>query len=135
MPATRALSVAHCVVLTASFPLVLGVGLIQNYEDVVSNPEKVLENVFNFLDLTFDPSALEFVKSVDQIVSTGELWKANNSNELKLKDKLKDRLTPTEFDHLNKELSGFNLSHCFSYGPYRFWVLESYISRITSPVD
>lgn len=78
------------------------------YEDLVQNPEEVLRDVFAFLNLGFNEDIMNFQSNVEEIISQDESWKANNRSELKLKDKIHDRLTTDEIEYLDNNLSYIN---------------------------
>lgn len=80
------------------------------YEDLVTNPRNVIEMVFKRLNMSFTEAVYNFQNNVNQIVSEGETWKSNNSNELKLKNKLADRLTTSELQFLESKLQGYSPS-------------------------
>jgi hypothetical protein len=69
-----------------------------HYEDIINQPLKVVDAIFSFLGMEYDQNVLNFQDNVSKIVGAEESWKANNSNELKLKDKVNERLTPEEVE-------------------------------------
>lgn len=77
-----------------------------HYETLVKAPQKMIKEAFEFVGLAPE-DVLDFSKNVNDIVAKDESWKANNSNELQLKNKVEERLTKDEFNFLKKELSSF----------------------------
>tara|TARA_B000000565_G_C23782573_1_gene376553 strand:- start:5065 stop:5853 length:789 start_codon:yes stop_codon:yes gene_type:complete len=63
-------------------------GLIVYYEELLSNPEKVLNSIFNFLNVEFDT---DFISDVRQIINTGKNIK-NESIPENLKKKVDSEL-------------------------------------------
>ncbi|CAG5081029.1 sulfotransferase family protein [Parvicella tangerina] len=80
------------------------------YEDLVEQPKQVMTNVFNFLDLSFKDKEFDYRQSASSIISQDETWKANNTKELKLIDKVKERLTIDEVKQVEEALVDYEPS-------------------------
>lgn len=79
-----------------------------HYEDVVLSPQATIKSIFEFLDISVTKNLMNFQNNVEKIARSEESWKSNNTTELRLKDKIKDRLTDLEIELLNRELSTYN---------------------------
>lgn len=75
------------------------------YEDLVTQPELVTNDVLNFLELPLDKNVMNFQGSVEKITTLEEPWKSNNRKELVLKDKIQDRLTPEEIKFIMEQIN------------------------------
>ncbi len=56
--------------------------LTVRYEDLVGEPERVLNMVCNFIGETFEPGMLEFTRTARGVSSPNETWKAGNARTL-----------------------------------------------------
>lgn len=74
-----------------------------HYEDLVSDPEKALGNLCNNLQIEFDVSMLSHDSVVEQITQSDEMWKKGNDKELKISNKIKERLSDEQLGWLIKE--------------------------------
>lgn len=77
------------------------------YEELVQNPEQVSKTVLDFLKLPKHDLVNSFQENAQQLISKEESWKANNSGDLELQDKLKKRLSSTELGDLEAALKSF----------------------------
>ena len=55
------------------------------YEELITDPEKVVRGICKFLDINFEPAMLEFQHSRNQVAAEEETWKENLSKPI-LKD-------------------------------------------------
>ena len=77
------------------------------YEELVQSPEQVSNTVLDFLNLPKHNLVNSFQENAQQLISKEESWKANNSRDLVLQDKLKKRLTSAELEELEEALKSF----------------------------
>lgn len=75
-----------------------------HYEDVVLKPEETIAQALNFLGLEADNLIETYQKEAANISLANEDWKSNNQKELKLKDKVKERLNDAEYKRLKQSL-------------------------------
>lgn len=69
------------------------------YEDLLDNPEQVLTKLLSILNLTYEPSMLEFYKTGNDLVSADEKkWKGNVSKPLDKSNSGKWRASLSEND-------------------------------------
>ena len=71
------------------------------YEELLSNPEKVLNSIFNFLNVEFDT---DFISDVRQIINTGKNIKTESIPE-NLKKKVDSELSELieNYKNLNEQ--------------------------------
>lgn len=77
------------------------------YEELVQNPEQVSNTVLDFLKLPKHDLVNSFQENAQKLINKDESWKANNSRDLELKNKLKKRLTSAELEELEAALKSF----------------------------
>lgn len=78
------------------------------YEALVQDPEASLKKVLNFLGLDYRPELLDFKAKAAELSLQEESWKANNQQDLKLEDKLAQRLSPAELEQVNQAVAKLN---------------------------
>ena len=79
------------------------------YEDLVSDPNKTLEEICSFLNLDYNPNMLQFQKNADKITAKNEDWKASNTKKLKKTEKAEMRLNSDQMSKINNEISSLDL--------------------------
>jgi len=75
-----------------------------HYEDVVLKPKETIAQSLQFLGLDADNLLENYQKEAANISLASENWKSNNQKDLKLEDKVKERLTDAEYEQLKQSL-------------------------------
>ena len=80
------------------------------YEDLVRDAHSVISSLCDVIEVDYDESMMDFRDAAGLISNPGETWKSSNRLELNISDKLRDRLTADEIEHLMSCSSLFDIS-------------------------
>lgn len=79
------------------------------YEDLVSDPQHVLSNLCEEIQVRYSQDIGGFKYAAEKISTSSETWKLNNKSDLSLVDKLNERLSGEEFKFLKSQSSLFDM--------------------------
>lgn len=79
------------------------------YEELVKNPVSTIQLLCEEIGIEYQENMLEFSNTSKQVSFENEKWKAENTEKLQIKDKIKDRLEESELDFLKKKLNSQTL--------------------------